>query len=64
MKLNQLERESACWVRVSAELTERLTMLREQNDKDLSVEETIKLRGRIAEIKLILTWAEPDPHIT
>lgn len=63
MKLTDLERNSALWLKVSGAMTERLQMLREMNDSSLTADETAKMRGRISEIKLILEWANPDPQI-
>lgn len=63
MKLTDIERNSALWLKVSEALTERLQMLREMNDNSLTADETAKMRGKISEIKLILEWANPDPQI-
>lgn len=63
MKLTDIERNSALWLKVSEALTERLQMLREMNDNSLTGDETAKMRGKISEIKLILEWANPDPQI-
>lgn len=63
MTLTPTEAESAVWIRVAKELEARLVVLREQNEGDRLHDETMKIRGRIAEIKLILGWANPDPQI-
>ena len=63
MKLIEFEAQSALWLKIEKELTDRLVTLRGQNDGDRSTEETAKLRGRIAEVKSILEWAKPDPKI-
>jgi hypothetical protein len=64
MKLTAIEIDSALWRKIEAELTERLSSLRIQNDGDRTHEETAKLRGRISEAKNMLDWAKPDPQIT
>jgi len=63
MKLSAFEIETPLWTKISAELNTRLALLREQNDGQLTKEETEKIRGRIAELKLILSWAKTDPQI-
>ncbi len=64
MKLNDAERQSAVWTKISEELTARLESLRTQNDTHKTAEETASLRGRIAEVKSMLNWAIPDPIIS
>ena len=51
---NNLDFQSATWKKLDQYLNERLATLREQNDKDMSGKRTNKLRGRIAEINLLL----------
>lgn len=46
------------WREVEARLKERLQTLRERNDGNLSLEETARLRGQIAEIKDLLKLPE------
>ena len=41
----------------------RLEELRKRNDGDLSAEQTAKIRGRIAELKDLLTLAQPAPAL-
>jgi hypothetical protein len=41
---------------------DRLQKLREQNDSDMSAEETAKLRGQISEIKRVIRMTEPQPE--
>jgi hypothetical protein len=52
--------ESPTWHRLSEYLEKRLARLREQNDGDQSEADTAKLRGRIAELKLILSLSKTD----
>lgn len=54
MTLEPHETRSALWQRLHAHLTERLDALRRSNDGDMSMEETQRLRGRIAQLKEIL----------
>jgi len=61
MKLTSLEKDSALWTRISEELKTRLQVLREKNDGNHDTEETAKIRGSIAEVKLILGWSETNP---
>lgn len=57
-RLDTDDLESITWRRISEHLNKRLSKLREQNDGDLPDEETAKLRGRIAELKLILSFSK------
>lgn len=57
MKLEPHEMQSALWQRLHAHMTERLDGLRRSNDGDLPMEETQRLRGRIAQLKEILALA-------
>lgn len=62
MNLTPLERESALWKRIAAELEGRLASLRMNNDNDnLDALATARMRGRIAEVKQMLAWAEELP---
>lgn len=54
-KLTTAERHSACWVRMKAHLEERLNAHRRKNDGNLSMEETARLRGRIADTLYVLS---------
>lgn len=57
MKLEPHEMQSALWQKLHAHMAERLDALRRSNDGDLSIEETQRLRGRIAQLKEILALA-------
>ena len=64
MKLNEAERSSAVWQKVSAELERQLQVYREKNDaQDRTHEETCFLRGQIKAIKDVLDMAKPMPAI-
>lgn len=53
-EIPQAFHNSPLWIALKDHLTERLALLRGKNDAPLSVEETARLRGQIAEIKYIL----------
>lgn len=55
----------ATWRAINDNLTKRLAMLREKNDKHLPESETAKLRGQIEEVKKLLRLPEAltDPAI-
>jgi hypothetical protein len=55
-KLTTMERDSALWKRIQAEVDRELDVLRKQNDGDKNAEETAKLRGRIAQAKKFLGY--------
>jgi len=53
--LDKSEIESPLWIRLSAEISSKIDLLRKQNDNhDKGVEETARLRGRIAALKELL----------
>ena len=54
MYLHPIEAQSALWLKLKELMLERLDTLRHQNDGVLSLEETARLRGRIAELKNLL----------
>lgn len=56
--LKKHEIDSALWQKLEAHLKEKLTSLRAQNDAELGPEATSKLRGRIAEVKSLLSLGE------
>lgn len=47
--------QNPLWVRLKPHLEARLAYLRSQNDSDLDPVETSKLRGRIAEVRAMLS---------
>jgi len=59
-KLTQLEMTSSTWARVSTHLEARLQVLREKNDNSQDEQSTARLRGRIEEIKKMLSAGKPD----
>lgn len=59
MTLTEHDKRSTLWLKLEAHLNERVEMYRKQNDGNLSPEETIRVRGRIAQLKEILALNEP-----
>lgn len=59
--LNEHDRQSALWKKLQAHLEARLQQMRERNDSAIDVVRTAKLRGRIAEIKYLLSLDEEQP---
>jgi len=57
------ERQSAVWQKLKPYLDTRLETLRRQNDGQLTPEQTAKLRGRIAEVKAILSLGTDKPQV-
>jgi hypothetical protein len=60
-KLSRNDIASATWQKLAKHLARRIDDLRAQNDGQLSELDTARLRGRIAEIKQILSLAEDLP---
>jgi len=61
MKLQEHETRSALWLRLQAHLGAQLDAARRKNDGDLSMEDTQRLRGRIAQLKEILALSQTEP---
>ena len=60
--LTPQDRQSSPWLKVKQHLEARLAKLRAENDGDLPIEKTAKLRGRIAEVKALMALdADPAP---
>jgi hypothetical protein len=62
-ELSDADRGSAAWASIERMLAARLADLRAKNDRLQTAEETAHLRGQIAEIKTLLSLAEPRPHV-
>ncbi len=54
---------SPTWLRLRAHYEAELAKLRVKNDAEHDPDQTARLRGRIAEIKNLLTLDQPDPAI-
>ena len=61
--LTKPDRDSAAWLKVMKYLEGRLATLRSENDADLTPEKTAKLRGKIAEVKLLMKMNADVPVI-
>lgn len=59
--LTESDIQTLLWKKLEQHLTERLQALRARNDGNLTLEDTAKLRGRIAEVKATLDLAKPSP---
>ncbi len=60
MKLTEADKLSALWQKLEPYLEERISTLRAQNDGELDQLATARLRGRLAELKLILSLRNAD----
>lgn len=54
---------SETWRAIEEIVTKRIDDLRKRNDSQLNADETARLRGRLAELKDLLTLAKPDPAL-
>lgn len=54
IKLTHEEKSSKLWKKIRQHVTERISLLRNQNDADSNEIDTAKIRGRIAEAKGLL----------
>ncbi len=61
MTLTEAEKHSSLWQKLKADWEARLAQLRADNDKTISDAETVRLRGRIAEIKRNLDLGREKP---
>lgn len=61
--LTKEDRSSALWRKLMRHWEEKLASLRAQNDGDLTDANTLKLRGRIAELKANMALAKDLPEI-
>lgn len=52
------ELHSSLWAKLTEHYEARLQLLRAKNDNPLTPEETSRLRGRLAEVKFLLSLAE------
>jgi hypothetical protein len=60
LKLEPHELESAVAKKLAACYEQKLEICRKQNDGNLDTESTVRLRGRIAEIKALLSIVSPE----
>ena len=57
MKLTEQEKHSSTWTRLEEYLRSELDILRQRNDAEIDATSTARLRGRILQIKQILSLA-------
>lgn len=62
-ELTESERMSALWQKLAQHYGERLSALRAKNDKPGNPDDTARLRGRIAEVKALLSLGQPKTPI-
>lgn len=63
-KLSRSMQDSPTWRAIEAELKSQLEVQRRRNDAHLTTEQTADIRGRIAQIKACLAWAEDAPAVS
>ncbi len=63
MLIDEIERSSAVWKKVTEHCELRLSHLRLMNDGNLTLEQTQKVRGQIEEVKAILSLGTDRPVI-
>ncbi len=63
MILTEQERHSPLWLKLKGEWETKLAKLRTENDGTITEAETIRLRGRIYEIKQCLSMGIEKPKI-
>jgi len=61
--ITAMERNSAVWQKLKPYLETRLETLRRQNDGQLTPDQTAKVRGRIAEVKGLLSLGTDKPQV-
>lgn len=61
--LTKQDRDSAVWLKLVLHLNARLATLRVKNDADMTPEKTARLRGRIEEVKALLTLGSDKPVV-
>lgn len=64
MNLTPGERMHPLWQKLAQHYSQRLATLRAKNDNPLTADETADLRGRIAEVKALLSLADDLPTVT
>lgn len=61
MKLSDLELSSPLWLTLKQHYEERLAELRAKNDGNMTYEQTLHIRGQIAEVKGFLDLGNKAP---
>jgi len=60
MKLTQEDLDSGCWKKLEGMAREKVAFLRQQNDHPADEAQTAYLRGRIAEVKWLISLGGTD----
>jgi len=60
-RLSKNEIDSALWKKVKGILQDRLQSAKTKLEKDITENETVKLRGRIAELNYLIDLENPSP---
>lgn len=63
MKLTEFDKQSATWTKLREYIEGEIDILRQRNDADCDAVATAKLRGRIFELKRILSLATSDERV-
>lgn len=63
MKLTEHDKQSSTWIKLKAHIEGEIDILRQRNDADSDAVATAKLRGRIFELKRILSLATSDERV-
>ena len=63
MKLTEFDKQSATWTKLKAHIESEIDILRQRNDADSDPIATAKLRGRIFELKRMLSLATSDERV-
>lgn len=61
--LDETDRGSATWMKVKAYTESRITSLQKELESDFDEQKTAKLRGRIVELRKLLTQGESPPIV-
>lgn len=61
--LNEGELKSATWVKVRDYVNDRISILQKELESDLAPIRTAKARGKIEELRKLLSVEKPDPEV-
>lgn len=64
MQLNDVDRSTVCWDKATAYCNTRIAALQREIEGDKTLEQTAKLRGRIAELRSFMRAGEPPREVT
>ena len=63
MKLTKEQKDSAAWKALRAHIEARIAKHQKSNSKSIPIDQTEKLRGRIAELEYLLSMEEEKVQI-